>query len=120
MFNECSTTDMNVDTLMDRMRFMQASMRSVPTRIVMTSKTFAALKESCKPLDAVSYPQDKLSPIYGIPIEHYETIRECLDRMSNARKGERLLLAITEEIPSDCIDHPFMIEEARRYWKKLY
>lgn len=120
MFNDCSTTDITIDKLMNRMRLMQNSMRNIPTTIVMTSKTFAALKGFCKSLDSASYPQETFSPIYGIPIERYETIRECLDRMNSARKGERLQLAIIEEIPSDCMDHPFMIEDVRRYWRKVY
>lgn len=45
---------------------------------------------------------------FGIPTESYPTVRECMDRMMKPRKGERLRFVLTEDIPVDCLDHPWL------------
>jgi hypothetical protein len=100
-----------------RSREMAIHLRSVPTVYVMTTLSLQAIKDhyskTPQGISRSSDYKDALIPaIYGIPIEHYATLRECFDRMIAAGEGERLQLVMSDnEMTVDLIGHPYMAKK---------
>jgi len=91
------------------MRAVSEKLKAMPNVLVMTKRILVQLR---KVIDAQEqqYFAGAIN-LYGTPIEDYDTVKDCLDRMMEPRKGERLKLVLSEEIPVDCIDHPWIKEQ---------
>lgn len=51
--------------------------------------------------------------VFGIPVEHYPTMRECMDRLVD-RGGPRIrfgALILDGPVPDELQDHPFMLSQ---------
>jgi hypothetical protein len=114
--SNCSTAFFNSEDMLRKMRELSEKMQAIPNVLVTTKRTLGQLR---KVIDAQkqqyfagAIPSLHMK-VYGTPIEDYETVKDCLDRMMEPRKGERLKLVLSEDIPGDCIDHPWMKEQVR-------
>ena len=105
-----NSTDFDFNGMKSTMLTLQAQMSKQPNRFVMTTATLQKVKS------AISKQEDSVGNVVigsglvfqGIPIEHYATVKECMDRMESANDGERLQLVLTEDVPEDCMRHPYM------------
>jgi hypothetical protein len=111
LYTSSSTKIPDIKAMQAKMAELQDQMRAQPNILVVTSKTLAALKEVTEVQKKVFFA-GAMSPILGLPIEDYPTVEECLDRMSRPRDGERLQLVVTEDIPVECLAHPWMQMQA--------
>lgn len=107
--NPGTAAGVSIESMLDIKRRFDEHLKSQPTAFVMTKATFDELVAKATPRGVEIQVYDRSGAIFGMPIETYDTIRECLDRMNDQRTGERLVLAY-DSIPADCLDHPWVIE----------
>lgn len=117
--SHCSTS-FDFKGMLDKMRQLRAEMAKHPNGFVMTTHTLVKLREATKETQESQFSAGAMPGTFaGVPIEDYATVKECMDRMMNQREGERLQLVMTEDVPVECIDHPWMKksinEMAQRY-----
>lgn len=120
--NNCSTSCFDSEFMLSKMRELSEKMQSIPNILVTTKRTFGQMKQAIESQEQqyfVGAIPSLPSTVYGMRIEEYETVKECLDRMENQRSGERIKLALSEEIPFDCIDHPWMKKQVREMAERL-
>lgn len=114
--SNCSTSSFNTEEMLSKMRELSEKMQAIPNVLVTTKRTLGQLRKVIDAQEeqyfAGAIPLLPMN-VYGTPIEDYDTVKDCLDRMMEPRKGERLQLVLSEEIPVDCIDHPWMKEQVR-------
>jgi hypothetical protein len=95
-----------------KMEELHAKARATPNRFVMTTSTLVRVREAetVRSMDPNSGEAIVGNPVsfFGTPIEHYATLRECMDRMMSPQEGERLQLIVGDERIMDCFDHPFL------------
>lgn len=104
--------------MLSKMRELSARIQATPNRIVTTTALMEVIREAASKhadrgivLSATQAPIP-LREVLGIPIEHYSTVKECLDRMMNQETGERIQLVL-EAIPPECLSHPFYLNHLR-------
>lgn len=110
-----STSAFSSDEMMSTMREMSAKMQSTPNVFVTTPKSLILLLKAVKEQEQKHFdgepPREYLGALAGIRVEECATVRDCLDRMMEPRKGERLKLILSEDIPVDCLDHPWIKQQ---------
>jgi hypothetical protein len=111
--NSVSASDFATKDMIDKMNELSQKMRSTSNVFVATAKTVFELREAINGQENQFNSGCIPSAIMGLPIERYPTIRECLDRMTQPRSGERLQLVLSDEIPMHCASHPYMKSMAR-------
>ncbi len=92
------------------MREMSARMSKIPNRLITTKRTFERLKQAVADYDLPR--PTAMDSLYGTPVEAYDTVAECLDRMHHPLPGERLQLVLSEDIPIWLSDHPWIKGQA--------
>jgi hypothetical protein len=111
-----SPAPFNIEEMLSTLRELSEKMQAVPNVLVTTKRTLGQLRKVIDTQEqqyfAGAIPSLPMN-VYGTPIEDYDTVKDCLDRMMEPRKGERLKLVLSEEIPVDCIGHPWMKEQVR-------
>lgn len=95
-------------------------MASMPNGLVMTHATWFRLRQE---IDASSpegeYGKLLPSTYLGIPVWVYNTVKECMDRMMDQSKDERLQLTLDEDIPIDCLFHPWLKQQVEQVSEKM-
>jgi len=121
--NGSSSSSFDSDAMLNDMRKLLYRMRSTPNKFVTTTRTLDQLRQAAKDRQPKHYANDEPHSLpmtaFGVPIEDYATVKECLDRMASPRTGERLKLVLSEDIPSDCIDHPWIKEQVHEMAERL-
>jgi len=113
------STPFGFDGMVDKMRELHAEMGKHPSGFVMTTRTMEALRRATE-AQRESFESGAIPRAFmGTPIEDYATVKECMDRMMNQREGERLQLATAEDIPVECIDHPWMRKSVNETAKRF-
>ena len=87
-----------------------------PDLVVMTTKACGRLLDARR-LDPTFEPpksgSDSDIRVFGIPVEHYPTMRECMDRLVD-RGGPRIrsgALILDGPVPDELQNHPFMLSQ---------
>lgn len=118
-----STSSFDFGEMMSKMRELSAKMQSTPNVFVTTPKSLILLLKAVKEQEqkhfAGDVPKEYLRALTGIRVEEYATVRDCLDRMMEPRKGERLKLVLSEDIPVDCLDHPWIKKQVSEMAERM-
>jgi hypothetical protein len=122
--NNWSATSPNFSDMLSKMEEISAKMRAQPNVFVMTKETREQVKSAIKKTSLERTPYDgpelvNTAAIGGIPIEDYDTVEQCLDRMMSPRKGERLKLVLSENLPVSCLSHPWVKEQVEVFGKRF-
>jgi hypothetical protein len=117
-----NTTALSAKDLLENARkaigYVAALDRGGIDRLVMTTTTWHALVDHfAKHNEGYGTPLFPDS-IYGIPVETFHTLRECMDRMMELDLGSALLVC-DGEIPLDLLSHPFMIKQRDAFFAKF-
>lgn len=101
-----------LNDMLSKMRDLSEKLQSTPNAFVTTPQTLMLLLKAIKQQEqkhfAGSVPPEYLRALSGIRVIECASVKDCLDRMMEPRKGERLKLILSEEIPADCLDHPWI------------
>lgn len=117
-----STASFNVEDMKIKMEELSKKASSLPNVFVMTNKTFYEVRSKIKNKpDHESFGELPELPnmFHGVPVEKYETVKECLDRMMNIYNGERIQLVLSEDIPHDCLSHPWVVQRVREVLNEI-
>ena len=106
-----STASFDTNEMLGKMVALSAQMQATPNAFVTTSRSLVLLRKTLKHQEQEHFT-GAVSPehlaIAGINFIECATVKDCLDRMMEPRKGERLKLILMEDIPVECIDHPWI------------
>lgn len=109
--SHCSTS-FDSRGMLDKMRELRAEMAKHPNGFVMTTRTLVRLRDATVEAQESQFALGAMPGAFmGTPIEDYATVKECMDRMMDQRDGERLQLVMSEDIPVECISHPWMKQQ---------
>lgn len=102
--------------MMKAMKDLAKKMESVPNRIVTTTSLFAKVKEAADHDSPVqSNPVGHLPHVMsGIPVDAFDTVEECLDRMLELQGNSRPSLVLAEPIPAELLMHPYLVGVRRQ------
>lgn len=118
MHNNLSTSSFSSADTINAMQALSEAARKMPTVVVMTDATFNRVKKKLAEKTGSALDDTMQNTAFeGLPIEHYPTMTDCLDRVHQAHSTERVLLAIEENIPVECFDHPYFREQVERLRK---
>lgn len=110
--SHCSTS-FDFSGMLGKMRELKAEMAKHPNGFVMTTRTLVRLREATAESQDSQFTLGVMPGAFmGTPVEDYATVKECMDRMMDQRDGERLQLVMSEDIPIECISHPWMKQQA--------
>ena len=106
--NNSTASNIDIRSVFESIKNLQNSMSGFPTAIITTDETFADLKRAMQAAYDGNTTKGAEFTVYGIKVETYPTIRECLDRMQSPLPRDRLQLVLKEGIPVDCFNHPWI------------
>lgn len=119
-----SSASVDFDGMLDSIRQLKSKMEKHPNGLVMTNHTLSKLRQATESQRECYTSAVMPNAFMGMPIENYPTVKECMDRMMDQREGERLQLVMSEDLPDECTDHPFVKksvnEMARRFGFDLF
>lgn len=98
----------NLAEMQKTMRKLSAAYAKLPTCLVMPFQSWDKIKREAE-RDSRSHTLS-MAPVdhfWGSPVECYDTVRECLDRMVDTVRGGRTKLVLLEDVPRDCVSHPY-------------
>lgn len=97
--------------MLKAMKRLVEKAKSMPNVYVTTTSVVHLLREMAKE-QGEDHDKRTMGNLYlfGIRIEDYNTIKECLDRMMNPAEGELLQLVIEGDIPERYMDHPWVLQ----------
>lgn len=85
-----------------------------PDLVVMTTETCERLIDARRTgLPRTPPPNSSGISCFGIPVEHYPTVRECMDRL--VERGFQIktaALILDRPVPEDLKGHPFMVGQS--------
>lgn len=109
--------------MISTMRELSAKMQSTPNVFVTTPRSLALLLKAVKEQEqkhfAGEVPAEYMKALGGISVVACATVKDCLDRMMEPRKGERLKLVLSEDIPVDCLDHPWIKKQVQETAERM-
>ncbi len=106
--NSSASSQLDIQSTLERIKIISDSMKGFPTAFVMTNREYQSLKAASK-VESPCVGQPPIASPYGIKFEVYDTVRECLDRMHDAKPHERLKLALSQgEIKLEDFNHPYV------------
>lgn len=89
---------------------VSAKLAATANGLVMTHATWFKLKKTVSD----EGPHNHYDHFHGMPVWVYGTVKDCMDRMMDQSKGERLQLVLDEDIPTDCLFHPWIRQQIER------
>lgn len=113
-----TSASINLPDVIEKMKELKTEIEKHPNLLVMTTATLVKIRDVIKD----DTPHHHLSPlsVIGIPVEDYPTVEACLDRMMEQRKGERPVLVLTEDIPVECANHPWIKQQLEQLYRQFW